>query len=97
MAFEFDFVVCRLESAQDLAKTFAKWQSVISAPNLDRKFATTLTVTPVGIVIAGAIFFAAVLVKSQLFIYFFFTQVLTSVLAPNMMPSTLKLNWVLDL
>ena len=70
MAFESDFVVCRLESAQELAKTFAKWQSFISTPNLDRKLATTLTITPVGIVISGAISFAAVLVKkSQLFIY----------------------------
>ena len=53
--FESDF--CRLENAQDLAKTFAKWQSFISTPNLDRKLASTLTVTPVGIVIAGAFFF----------------------------------------
>ena len=69
MAFESDFVVCRLGSAQDLAETFARWQSVISTPNLDRKFATTLTVTPVGIVIAGTISFAVLLVKSQLLIY----------------------------
>ena len=40
---------------QELAKTFANWQSVISDPNLDRKLASTLTVTPVGIVIAGTI------------------------------------------
>jgi hypothetical protein len=45
-----------LGSAQDFAKTFAKWQSFISTPNLDRKLASTLTVTPAGILIAGAIF-----------------------------------------
>ena len=66
--FESYFVVCRLGSAQSLAGTFAKWQSFISTPDLDRKFTSTLTVTPVGIVIAGVISFAAVLVKSQLFI-----------------------------
>jgi len=44
-------------NAQDLAKTFGKWQSVISTPNLDRKFASTITVTPAGIVISGTIFF----------------------------------------
>ena len=66
MAFESDFVKCRLGSAQDLAETFSKWQSFVSTPNLDRKLASTLTVTPVGIVIAGAISFA---VKKRLFIY----------------------------
>ena len=65
MTLESDSVVCRLESAQDLAKTYAKWQSVISAPDLDRKFTSTLSVIPVGIVITGAISFAIV-VKSQL-------------------------------
>jgi len=45
-----------LGNAQDLAKTFAKWQSFISTPNLDRKLASTLTVTPVGIIIAGTYF-----------------------------------------
>ena len=50
-------------NAQSLAKTFAKWQSFISNPDLDRKFASTLTITTVGIVITGAISFAAVLVK----------------------------------
>ena len=67
--FESDFVVCRLGNAQGLAKTFTKWQSFISTPNLDRKFASTLTVTPVGIIISGAISFTAVLVKHQLFIH----------------------------
>ena len=72
MAFESDFVVCRLGSAQDLAKTFANWQSVISTPNLDRKLASTLTVTPAGIVISGAIFFAVVLVKKVSYLYIFY-------------------------
>jgi hypothetical protein len=43
----------RLASAQGLAETFAKWQSFISTPDLDRRFASILTVSPVGIVIAG--------------------------------------------
>jgi hypothetical protein len=54
-----------------LAKTFAKWQSVISTPNLDRKLTSTLSITPAGIVITGAIFFAADLVKvSYLYIFY---------------------------
>ncbi|KAF8804092.1 putative glucooligosaccharide oxidase [Phlegmacium glaucopus] len=40
----------------DFAKTFAKWQSVISTPNLDRKLASTITLTPVGMIIAGTYF-----------------------------------------
>jgi hypothetical protein len=52
-----------LGNAQDLAKTFAQWQSVISTPKLDRKFASTLNITPVGIIISGAISIAAVFVK----------------------------------
>ena len=79
-----------------MAKTFAKWQSVISTPNLDRKLTSTLSITPAGIVITGAIFFAVVLVKKSA-IHISFTQVLTLVLVPNMIPSTLKLNWDLDL
>ena len=63
--FESDFVVCRLGNAQGLAKTFTKWQSFISTPNLDRKFASILTVTPIGIIISGAITFTAVLVKTS--------------------------------
>ena len=63
--FESDFVVYRLESAQDLAKTFANWQSFISTPDLDRKFSSILTVTPVGIVITGATSFVSVHVKSS--------------------------------
>jgi len=43
----------KLENTQDLAETFAKWQSFISTPDLDRKFASTLTVTPVGILITA--------------------------------------------
>ena len=46
-----------------MAETFAKWQSVVSNPNLDRKFSSTLIVTPAGIVITGAISSAAVLEK----------------------------------
>ena len=66
-AFESDFVVSR--SAQDLAKTFSKWQSFVSNPNLDRKFSSTLNLTPAGMVITGAISFAAVFVRSQLLTY----------------------------
>jgi len=51
--YSYDF---ELGSAQALAKTFAKWQSLISTPNLDRKFSSTLTVTPVGILISGTYF-----------------------------------------
>jgi len=39
-----------------LAQSFAKWQSVISAPDLDRKLASTATLTPAGMVIAGTYF-----------------------------------------
>jgi len=46
----------KLASAQGLAETFAKWQSFISNPDLDRRFASILTVSPVGIVIAGTYF-----------------------------------------
>ena len=99
MAFESDFVVCRLGSAQDLAKTFAKWQSFVSIPNLDRKLASTLTVTPAGIVIAGAISFCCCPCKNSKKNHKSFTQVLILVLVPNMtrIPSTLKLNWAPDL
>ena len=55
MTFGSDFVFCRVGDHQELAKTFANWQSVISNPNLSRKFASTLTVTPVGVVISGRI------------------------------------------
>ncbi|KAF8804100.1 FAD-binding domain-containing protein [Phlegmacium glaucopus] len=41
---------------KDFAKTFAKWQSFISTPDLDRKLATTITLTPVGMVISGTYF-----------------------------------------
>ncbi|KIM38539.1 Glucooligosaccharide oxidase [Hebeloma cylindrosporum] len=39
-----------------LAKTFSKWQNFISQPNLDRKLASTLTVTPIGLVVSGTYF-----------------------------------------
>jgi FAD/FMN-containing dehydrogenase len=53
-------------NAQALAETFAKWQSFISnTPNLDRKLALILIVTPAGIVISGAVFFVALLFSYQ--------------------------------
>ncbi|KAF8148876.1 putative glucooligosaccharide oxidase [Crassisporium funariophilum] len=39
-----------------LAKAFSKWQSIISEPNLDRKLASMITVTPVGLIITGTYF-----------------------------------------
>ena len=38
-----------------MAETFAKWQSFVSAPDLDRKLASTLMVSPAGIEITGTI------------------------------------------
>ena len=43
----------RIGDYHTLAQTFSKWQNIISQPNLDRKLASTLTVTPVGLVISG--------------------------------------------
>ena len=60
-------------NAQGLAETFAKWQSFISTPDLDRKLASTLTVTPVGIVITGAIFFCLKKKVSYSYIYILYS------------------------
>ncbi|KIM37158.1 Glucooligosaccharide oxidase [Hebeloma cylindrosporum] len=38
------------------AKAFSQWQSIIAQPNLDRKLASMLTVTPVGLIISGTYF-----------------------------------------
>ena len=48
-------LVClsRIGDYRTLAQTFSKWQKVISQPNLDRKLASMLTITPVGLVISG--------------------------------------------
>jgi len=46
----------KLESTQELAQTLAKWQSLVSTSDLDRKFASTLSVTSVGILITGTYF-----------------------------------------
>jgi len=43
----------RIGDYHALAQTFSKWQNIISQPNLDRKLASTFTVTPVGLVISG--------------------------------------------
>jgi FAD/FMN-containing dehydrogenase len=43
----------RIGDYDALAQTFSKWQNIISQPNLDRKLSSTLTVTPVGIIISG--------------------------------------------
>jgi len=43
----------RIGDYHALAQTFSKWQHIISQPNLDRKLASMLTVTPVGLIISG--------------------------------------------
>ncbi|PPQ77151.1 hypothetical protein CVT26_008097 [Gymnopilus dilepis] len=51
--YSFTFEVGDWESK---AKTFAKWQAFVADPNLDRKFAAQLIVTPVAIIITGTYF-----------------------------------------
>jgi len=50
-AFNFEIGAYRV-----LAQTFSKWQSIISQPDLDRKFASQLLITPVGLIITGTYF-----------------------------------------
>ena len=98
MTWESDLAFCRLGSHKALAQSFAKWQSVISAPNLDRKLASTATLTPAGMVIAGTIFFIIIILKIGYSpIIHIFTQVLTLALVPNMTLSNSNLKWLLDL
>ena len=49
----FPTLFLRVGDWESKAKTFAKWQAFVADPNLDRKFAAQLIVTPVAIIITG--------------------------------------------
>lgn len=45
-----------VSGAKNMASTFSAWQKFISKPDLDRRFASQVTITPIGMIISGTFF-----------------------------------------